>query len=133
MRIGVRDIEKLKNIGILKEYSKNSYIFKQNDCSKEMYILISGEVELTIGEGNNLVQLAKLEKGDILGEMAALENMPRCATARAKTECKLFLIYPNEFENLFEELPRVGARISRKLSSRLRQTNEELWIMKNSK
>ncbi|MCT4619922.1 MAG: cyclic nucleotide-binding domain-containing protein [Marinisporobacter sp.] len=132
MRLGVRDIEKLKNIGNLRIYHKDSYIFRQNDWSTEMYIIVSGVVQLTVGEEDKLIQLAILKQGEILGEMALLEDMPRCATAQAKTDCTVFVIPKNNFEKLIQVLPKMGIRISRKLSSRLRQANEELWFIKNS-
>jgi CRP-like cAMP-binding protein len=42
-----------------------------------MFIIKSGVADVLKGEEGNQIRLATLERGDIFGEMAILENEPR--------------------------------------------------------
>ncbi|MCY6485495.1 cyclic nucleotide-binding domain-containing protein [Clostridium aestuarii] len=132
MKLTMLDIEKMKTIGELREYPEDTYIFKQGTLGIEMYVIISGEIELYMGNCNNYLSLGKLTSGDVIGEMSLLETMPRCATAKTTTECMLFIINRRNFKKIFELLPTIAMRITKNLSCRLRQQNEELWILKNN-
>jgi CRP-like cAMP-binding protein len=58
-------------------------LFAQGDYSDEAYRILAGAVDISINEGSSKVVLATLGQGDIFGEMAMIERMPRSATARA--------------------------------------------------
>ncbi|HSB35407.1 MAG TPA: cyclic nucleotide-binding domain-containing protein, partial [Thermoanaerobaculia bacterium] len=68
-------------------------VFSEGDVGTEMYVVQSGTVEVfkRAGRGEEKL-LATLEKGDFFGEMSILEDVPRTATARAKTDCELVKI-----------------------------------------
>ena len=64
-------------------------IFSEGDIGTDMFILHSGTVELLKAIGGETRVLATLEKGDFFGEMSILEDVPRTAWARAKTDVEL--------------------------------------------
>ena len=64
-------------------FDTDEYIFSQGDPGDCAYIIDSGMVEVALDkDGCNLV-MATLTKGDILGEMAIIDRLPRTASARA--------------------------------------------------
>jgi hypothetical protein len=92
-----------------------------------MYVIQSGTVELMKktrrGEGKSF---ATLEKGDFFGEMSILEDVPRTATARAKTDCELIRIDQSTFDEMLRHNTEIAVRMLRKLSRRLRETTKLL-------
>ena len=102
-------------------------IFQEGDVGTEMYVVQSGSVELVkkTRHGDEKV-LATLEKGDFFGEMSILEDVPRTATARAKTDCEYIRINQSTFDEMLRHNTEIAVRMLRKLSRRLRETTKLL-------
>lgn len=115
-----------KTTGYLVEFQDGDFIFREGDLGTEMYIIHEGKVEILNRVGSKDVVLAVLEKGDFFGEMSVLEDLPRAASARALTETKLLKINGSTFDQMLRDNPEVAVRMMRKLSRRLRETDELL-------
>ena len=110
----------------LVEVPGGEHVFREGDLGTEMYIIHSGQVEIVKRVGEQEQQLALLEKGDFFGEMSLLEELPRAASARALTDAKLLEINGSTFDRMLRNNPEIAVRMMRKLSRRLRQTDELL-------
>jgi hypothetical protein len=96
-------------------------IFNEGDTGETMFIIKAGEVEITRTVQGREQRLAVLEEGDFFGEMAILEEEPRMASARAKTECALLRIDGSTFDQMVRQNPEIPIRMLRKFSRRLRE------------
>jgi Cyclic nucleotide-binding domain/FHA domain len=101
-------------------------VFREGELGTEMYIIHEGQVEILNGVQGEEHLLAVLEKGDFFGEMALLEDRPRAATARALTEARLLRINGSTFDQMLRDNPEIAVRMMRKLSRRLRETDDLL-------
>ncbi len=101
-------------------------IFSEGDIGTEMYIIQSGTVELLKSIGGETRTLATLEKGDFFGEMSVLEDLPRTASARAKTDVEVVKINGAMFDTMLKSNTEIAIRMMRKLSRRLREVTEML-------
>jgi len=110
----------------LAELKEGEYIFREGDLGTEMYIIHEGKVEILNKVSGKEVAIAILEKGDFFGEMSILEDMPRAASARALTPSKVLQINGSTFDQMLRDNPEVAVRMMRKLSRRLRETDELL-------
>ena len=108
------------------EVEAGDFVFQEGDLGTEMFIIQEGEVEIFQRVGNQERQLAILEKGDFFGEMSILEELPRNASARASTPSRLIVIDGATFDSMLRSNPEIGVRIMRKLSRRVRTTDELL-------
>jgi hypothetical protein len=108
------------------EVAAGEYVFREGDIGTEMFIIHEGQVEILKRIGGEERQLAVLEKGDFFGEMSLLEELPRAASARALTAAKLLEINGSTFDRMLRNNPEIAVRMMRKLSRRLRQTDELL-------
>lgn len=115
-----------KRGGYAVELKAGDLIFKEGDLGTEMFIIHEGKVEILNQVGDEDQLLAVLEKGDFFGEMSVLEDLPRAATARAATDCRLLQINGSTFDQLLQGNPEIAVRMMRKLSRRLRETDELL-------
>lgn len=101
-------------------------IFSEGDIGTDMFILQSGTVELLKSIGGETRVLATLEKGDFFGEMSVLEDVPRTASARAKTDVELVRINGATFDAMLKSNTEISVRMLRKLSRRLREVTAML-------
>ena len=105
---------------------KGEVLFKEGDVSDNAYIIKSGQVEISKGEGKQKIVLAVLKEGDIFGEMGLIEDKPRSATATALDEVRLKAINHEKFNELFLQDPASLIPFFRALFERLRTMNEML-------
>ncbi|HTD52636.1 MAG TPA: cyclic nucleotide-binding domain-containing protein [Thermoanaerobaculia bacterium] len=101
-------------------------IFSEGDIGTEMFILQSGSVELFKQIAGETRVLATMEKGDFFGEMSVLEDLPRTASARAKTDVELVKINGAMFDTMLKSNTEIAVRMMRKLSRRLREVTAML-------
>ena len=94
-------------------------IFEQGHVTDLMYILIDGQVSIV----RNAQELVTVVPGNIIGEMAILENRPHFASAIAKTACKLVPIDRNRFRFLVEQTPNFALDVMEIMAERLHQMN----------
>ena len=100
-----------------RSYAKGDVIFRHGDLGEGMYIVIEGEVSVTL-EGH---PIDHLDAGSVLGEMALIDTQPRSAAASAATDCKLFYVDYNQFVTLTQKHPDFAIRVMQIMSSRLRR------------
>lgn len=101
-------------------------IFSEGDIGTEMYIIQSGAVELFKSIAGETRVLATLEKGDFFGEMSVLEDLPRTASARAKTDVEVVRINGALFDTMLKSNTEIAIRMMRKLSRRVRDVSAML-------
>ena len=86
-------------------------IFSEGDIGTEMFIIQSGIVELFKSIGGETRVLATLEKGDFFGEMSVLEDVPRNASARAKTDVEVVRINGATFDTMLKSNTEIAIRM----------------------
>lgn len=72
--------------------SINEILFREGDQPTVAFLIESGEIEISTTRDGETLVLSKLFAGDLLGEMAVIDDAPRTATAKALTNCVLFQI-----------------------------------------
>jgi hypothetical protein len=111
---------------LVASYSAGETIFREGELGTEMYILSEGAVEVVTGEAGRPTVVATLGKGDFFGEMSLLDDRPRSATIRAKTDVRLLVINGATFGQMLKDNPEIAVRMMRKLARRLRDTDHLL-------
>ena len=97
-------------------------IFQEFDMGAEMYVVLEGEVDLSIG--GTVVE--SLGPGEPFGEMALIDQAPRVATATAKTPCSLAVISEKRFLFLMQTAPEFALQIMKVMADRLRKMNARI-------
>ncbi len=108
------------------QHSMGDIIFSEGEIGNDMFILQAGTVELIKTIAGETKVLATLEKGDFFGEMSVLEDLPRTATARAKTDVEVVRINGATFDTMLKSNTEIAVRMMRKLSRRVREVTAML-------
>tara|TARA_R110001599_G_scaffold66694_5_gene188635 strand:+ start:4786 stop:6663 length:1878 start_codon:yes stop_codon:yes gene_type:complete len=88
-----------------REAAPGEVLFEEGDEADAAYLILDGEVDIYRKAGNQEVLLATLKRGDIVGEMSLIDNQPRMASARIKSDTKMTVI---SREDLAARLGRLG-------------------------
>ena len=92
-------------------------IFQQGEVPNRMYVILEGEVEISI-DGKLLETTGT---GGIVGEMALISASPRSASAIAKTECKLVAVDEKRFTFLVQQTPYFAISVMKIMIERIRK------------
>ncbi len=99
-------------------------VFREGEVGREMYIILSGEVEIRKKTAKNAYKvLVVLKKGDFFGEMAIIEDKPRTATAVALTTSRLMKLDSSSFYGMVEQSSDFAVKMIKTLSFRLRKAD----------
>jgi len=103
-------------------FAAGQRIFSTGDEADMMYVVLEGEVEISIR--GKVVET--LGPGGVFGEMALIERAPRIATATAATGCRLVAITEKRFLFMIQQTPNFSLQIMRVITDRLRRMDERL-------
>lgn len=132
------------------EFEKDSTLVYEGEMGNELYIVVEGTVEVSVkaqskihnkgGNGEVLTEtnstktsyeeqspediaVARIEAADFFGEMSMLEQEPRSASCRARSNVKALVLKSKDFLDLIEKKPNLAGKI---LWNMLETTSERL-------
>ncbi|MBN1757500.1 MAG: Crp/Fnr family transcriptional regulator [Chitinispirillaceae bacterium] len=111
---------------IKKAVKAGQHLFRENDRSRELYIIQSGKIRIYRTAGGKEIELTTLEKGSVFGEMALIDGKPRSASARAVDDCSVIIIDAETFHEKIRGVPPWFMSIIRMTSHKIRQANRRL-------
>ena len=103
-------------------YDDGEVIFQQGDRGDYLVIIVEGGINITLSsEDGREVMLNRAGPGDLIGEIALLDNQHRSASAIARATTRVLRLDREEFDVLREETQLSNATV-RFLCNRLRKT-----------
>jgi CRP-like cAMP-binding protein len=125
------DPAKLKLLAFMSQrlsFESGQAVFAQGDPGDAAYIVLEGEAAILIDTPGGALEIARLSKNQIVGEIAILCDVPRTAHVRASGDKPLVClkIEKDDFMALVNEFPSMGVEIMRELARRLDKTNQQL-------
>ncbi len=112
--------EKLKALQL--ECAPNEVLFTEGERSFEMYILLSGKVEIQ-KDGRRIAVVE--DQGSYLGELSTLLGAPRTATVKTMSPCKFLVVDSEKVMDFFASSPVLALKLARMLAERLVRMNME--------
>jgi CRP/FNR family cyclic AMP-dependent transcriptional regulator len=118
------------------EYLQDDIIFDEGSIGTSMMIIAQGKVRVSQKADHRTEEALKvLRTGELFGEMALLEDLPRSATVIAHTNVIIISINRESFINFLEIDCKNGLKIMLKLaktlSARLREADMKLKTFVN--
>jgi CRP/FNR family cyclic AMP-dependent transcriptional regulator len=120
------ETEAMEAVGRRRAYGRHVTLFHQGDEVGPVVVLLRGRVKLTIvSEGGREAIVALRGPGDLLGELAAIDDGPRSTTVTSLEPVEVLLVTRSDFSALLEERPRIALVILRLVAGRLRYADAQ--------
>ena len=109
-------------------YQKDDLIFRENSTSKELYIIVQGEVDIivdpslvsSVDTNSENKTIATLRRGQSFGEVALVDEGVRSASACAvQNDTRLLIIPRDKLIMLCDTYPQLGYRLMYNLAADL--------------
>lgn len=124
--LSLEETEAMEAVGRRRTYGRNVTLFHQGDEVGPVVVLRRGRVKLTIvSEGGREAIVAVRGPGDLLGELAAIDEGPRSTTVTTLEPVEVLLVARSDFSALLEERPRIALVILRLVAGRLRYADAQ--------
>ena len=125
------DDDELQEVAALTEfhtYPSGHVICQEGAFEDVLYIIADGNAEITKkmveGEDDRVLRMA--QRGDVVGEMALIQNAPRAASVRATSECTVLEMEKQDLETILARSPRMAMDIIRITLDRIRANDHRM-------
>jgi transcriptional regulator with AAA-type ATPase domain len=108
-------------------YPAGDAIVRHGDPGTAFYLVLSGQAEVILCEGERQLPLARLGEGDSFGEMSLFTQLPISADVVTVTEMKLLVIDADRFQDALAASEPLRNHVFTRLCENLRQTSSEAW------
>jgi len=106
-----KDCKLFGNYLLERNFVASEYIFKENYPHAVLFIVIKGEVDIVVPQGEKEKIVSTLQPYMHFGEIGLFIESNRTASARAKTDTTLYAISKSDFKNFIDAFPSIGIKI----------------------
>jgi len=125
-----QEITKVLEVIEVHKWEENELILEEGFLGEEMYIILSGKVEVT----KSGIKVAELTPGNFFGELSLIDKTPRSASIRSLAKTKMMVIHRKPLFSVLKKESRVAMKLFwallQTMSKRLRITDEEIARLK---
>ena len=118
------EINQITPFLVRREFARGEVLFRRGDPPGDVFFFVKGIVKVFLAAGSDEQVLAYVLPGDSLGEMSALDGLPRSATAVTMEEAEAYCVSDETFRRFVNSAPVAASRLLRMLAGRLRRMDE---------
>ncbi len=121
-----KDLQLLSQSCKERKYSAGTVLITQGDTGAGLYVITAGKVRITQANNPDRAEeeIGSASAGDVLGEMALLDDLPRSATVTAVDDVTALLLPVWEFRAVLRNNPDIALHLLAALSRRLRKVEQ---------
>ncbi len=114
---------------VTRKHPAGQVILLENDWGNSVYFILEGWVKIrTYNLDGKEVTLNILGKGELFGEMAPLDSVPRSTDVITLADTVIGSMPAQDFVTLLNSEPQAGIRLAKLMARRLRQVNRRLRL-----
>jgi CRP-like cAMP-binding protein len=122
-------VEKATHQVVVRGHPAGQVILLENDWGSSVYFILDGWVKIrTYNLDGREVTLNILGKGELFGEMAPLDEVPRSTDVMTLADTVIGNMPAQDFVTLISSEPQAGIRLAKLMARRLRQVNRRLRL-----
>jgi CRP/FNR family cyclic AMP-dependent transcriptional regulator len=108
-------------------YDSGQLIFGRGDAGEALYLVLEGRVRFSVLSAEGRVcSFGHAGRGDIFGEIAALDGQVRTADATVLTRATIMVLARSSLKRLMETRPQLAQAAIDLLCRKLRRTSEQI-------
>ncbi|MCM0607076.1 MAG: cyclic nucleotide-binding domain-containing protein [Xanthomonadaceae bacterium] len=105
---------------------KGQLVFQEGDTSKAMYLVKKGSIRIFKKKGTNITEIGTVNVGEVLGELAFLDGLPRSASCEALNDAELVEISGAAFTQTLSSIPDWLKAMLKTIVGRLRAASNKI-------
>lgn len=111
-----------------KQFARNENIVLHQEGSTEVFFILSGSVRVLLDSpAGKEISFRDLERGDLFGELAAIDGQARSANVIALTDTHLAVLSSEDFWEILRGNPEVSAQLIKRLAHLIRFYSMRLY------
>ena len=91
------------------DFDPNEVLFSEGDPPTGIFLIEDGTVEVFRRSGGRVVTIARLGRGEVVGELALIEGIPHTRSVRAVTHVTALKVDPKQLERNLAASPTLRA------------------------
>jgi signal transduction histidine kinase len=122
------ELHEMAGLTELRTYPPNHVLCREGDEGDVLYIIAEGRIIISkkFSEGEEEQVLRVGGRGDVVGEMALIQSVPRAATVRTTTACTVLEMEKKDFETILRRSPHMAIDIIRITLDRIRANDQRM-------
>jgi CRP-like cAMP-binding protein len=122
-------LKQLASHAIVRQHPANQLLLLENDWGGAVYLILEGWVKIrTYNLDGKEITLNIVGKGEVVGEMAVLEEAPRSTDVITLTPTNVCSIPAQDFTRVLHTEPQASICLAQLMAKRLRQINRRLQL-----
>ena len=98
-------------MGVVEKHKEGQLISKEDRNGTELYVVLKGEIDVVMGEGDSELSLAILGPGEVVGERTMTRDDEKVGFAKAYTNTTVLIIDDKTMGHLEKRYPRISSQI----------------------
>jgi CRP-like cAMP-binding protein len=111
-----------------RHFKPGQTIFREGERGTCAFLIRNGAVEIFKGDGEGELFLARCKAGELFGEMALIDDVPRSASARAESHTSCLVLSKERFREVLEATDPFIRGLLRILAGNVRVSNDSIAL-----
>lgn len=113
---------------VVRRFGPGEIIFREGDPGQVLYLVFSGQVRIFVNglDGSETSVILCGKPGDIFGELAVVDGLPRSATAVSLGDTILYTLSRENFRKHMRQCPQLALNFMRELAVRVRYNTKQM-------
>lgn len=113
---------------VKRRFRQGEIIFREGDPGRVLYLIHFGQVRVFVNglDGSETSVILFGRPGDIFGELAVIDGLPRSATAVALHDTTLYIMRREQFRDHMRRFPQLSLNFMKELSRKVRYNTRQV-------
>lgn len=127
--VSADDLNSIKTVIERRPLAADDLLLSEDDMDDTLFLIMEGAFKITVRKGEGTVVLGLCGRGELLGELAAIDSYGRSATATAQTPCVVGVVSADDFWHTLWPLSPVPVNMAHLLAGRVRRLTAKVQAM----
>jgi len=98
-------------------HKRGELLIGQGDMGRKLYFVESGDLKVDMHGPKGIIHLAIVGPGSVVGEGSFFSHLARSASVSAYSDCKVWVLTPDDFDKLSHDNANVALAVSMALGT----------------